>query len=156
MEDTRILVLVHPGSACGSADFHHGRSYASSERDMIIGLLSSWDGGMLVVDSDLSDEIAQQPRLETAIAEALRRAKATGHSTRLLAGDGQCDYDETDWVSQVVEHVLRTGIRRAVLTGAWYHRDDDGGCVNAVYDELVREGISVVVDDSALSIDMDD
>jgi hypothetical protein len=155
MNDDRILVLVHPGSACGSADFHHGRSYAESERAMLVRTLDSWDGPLVVVDSDLSDEIPGHPPLARAIADALARSAGSSHAARLLAGDGQEDYDGTDWVSQVRDHVVSAGARHAVITGAWYHADDDGGCVNAVCDVLSGEGLSVDVHDSALSIDMD-
>lgn len=153
--DTKLLVLVHPGSTCGSADFHHGRSYATAERAALAALLDGWTGGLLVVDSDLSDEIASYPLLAAAIDAALDRAETTGHSSRLLAGDAQDDYDGTDWVPQVREHVLSTGVRNAVITGAWYHEDDDHGCVNAVYDVLHEAGLSVEVHDSAFPIDVD-
>jgi len=155
MKEDRILVLVHPGSACGSADFHHGRPYADSERAMLVRTLDSWEGPLVVVDSDLSDEIVAYPSLARAIADALARAAASSRATRLLAGDGQDDYDGVDWVPQVRDHVVATGVRRALVTGAWYHDDDDGGCVNAVCDALVGEGLEAEVHDSALSIDMD-
>jgi hypothetical protein len=155
MNEDRILVLVHPGSACGSADFHHGSPYAETERAMLVRALDSWEGPLVVVDSDLSDEIGGYPPLARAIADALARSTLSSHATRLLAGDGKEDYDGTDWVPQVRDHVVATGARHAVITGAWYHDDDDGGCVNAVYDALVEEGLTADVHDSALSIDMD-
>lgn len=156
MDTRRVLIVVHPGSACGSADFHHGRAYAGSERDMLVRALDSWSGPVVVVDSDLSDEIARYPELARAVHDVLERARRTSHSARLLAHDDQEDYDCIDWVSQVRDHVMATGIGQALITGAWYHDDDDdGGCVNAVYDALVDEGMTVDVHDSALSIDVD-
>ncbi len=156
MTDPRpLLVLVHPGSACGSADFHHGRSYASAEREALADRLRGWQYDLVVVDSDLSDEIRRYPVLMSAIESALARAASTGHGARLLACDDQEDYDGCDWVSQVRDHVLALGTVNAIVTGAWHHVDDDHGCVNAVYDVLTREGLKVDIDDSALPIDLE-
>lgn len=150
-----LLVLVHPGSACGSADFHHGRSYASAERSALADVLGGWQYDLLVVDSDLSDELVRYPTLTSAIDDALSRSSSSGHGARLMAGDEQDDYDATDWVSQVRDHVLQLQPARIVVTGAWHHVDDDHGCVNAVYDVLKHEGFTVDIDDSALPIDLE-
>jgi len=156
MKETHvILVLVHPGSACGSTDFHHGKAYADDERAMLIDRLKTWEGDLVVVDSDLSDELVQYPGLDIAIKDALARAETSGHGARLLAGDDGGDYDAVDWVAEVRSHVVATGATHAIVTGAWYHEDDDHGCVNAVHHALTREGLSVDVDDSAISIDID-
>jgi hypothetical protein len=41
-----------------------------------------------------------------------------------------------------------------VITGAWYHPQDDGGCVNSVYDKLMALGYkNIDVDNSAFNID---
>lgn len=154
MTERPLLILVHPGSACGSADFHHGTSYASSERAMLVDRLMTWQGDLVVADSDLSDELSGYPELANAIDEALARAASSGHAARLLAGDHDDDYDECDWVSQIEEHVVGLGSTRAIITGAWYHPDDDHGCVNAVYDALQETGVRVEVDESALAIDL--
>jgi hypothetical protein len=150
------LVLVHPGSACGSADFHHGRRAATAARQAIADLLLSWDGDLVVVDSDLSDEIDGSPPLAAAIDGALAANAERGWRTvRLRACDAGDERDGGNWVAEVRDHVLGLSVRRVVITGAWYHPDDDGGCVNAVYDALDARGLSLDVDDSAISIDID-
>lgn len=149
--DTTVLVLVHPGSACGSLDFHHGRRMADEERGMLARRLLDWNGPLVVVDSDLSDEIVQHPGLHDAIAGALDRGRTAGHHVSRT----KCDDEDDDWVRRAVDAVLSVGSTRAIVTGAWYHADDDGGCVNAVYDGLAETGLAVDVDDSAIAIDLD-
>lgn len=69
-----VLVLVHPGSACGSADFNLGSSEASDARSRLANDLALWHGDIIVMDGFLSDEIATHPALDEAIQDALRRA----------------------------------------------------------------------------------
>ncbi len=41
----RVLVVVHPGSACGSANFNIGQFEARSAREELADELTRWDGG---------------------------------------------------------------------------------------------------------------
>ena len=145
-----VMVLVHPGSACGSLDFHHGGQMANEERRILAQRLRTWNGPLIVVDSDLSDEIAARPDLHDAIEGALDRGRAQGHHVARVP----CMDEDEDWVRPSADAVLLSGVTSAIVTGAWYHPEDDGGCVNAVYDELRSRGMAVDVDDSAISIDV--
>ena len=67
IKSPRLLVLVHPGSTCGSADFHHGRQMATEERHHLADFIRRWEGHLVVLDNDLSDEISSYPLLQSAI-----------------------------------------------------------------------------------------
>jgi len=73
----KILVIVHPGSCCGSADMNLGRYEAGALRDYLADTVNAWRGPVLVIDGNLSDELAQTAyeSLGRAIKNALRRAK---------------------------------------------------------------------------------
>ena len=145
-----LLVVVHPGSACGSADFHFGRQAAEACRQLITDRISGWSGHIIVVDGDLSDELPGHPKLQHAIEQGLARAIEAGNtSERLMA----CDLTDADWPRTVQRAVRQVPASHVVITGAWYHPDGDGGCCNAVHDVVVGIGLTADIDDSALSID---
>ena len=68
-----ILVLVHPGSACGSADMNLGKFEARAARAELAYELDYWHGTLLVIDGELSDELPWYPQLDRAITECLAR-----------------------------------------------------------------------------------
>lgn len=147
--DGAMLVVVHPGSACGSADFHHGRRLARAMRERLSQTLHGWRGAVTVIDSDLSGELAGEPDLAGAIDACLGRSHADGSAARRLSVAGE------RWIEAGRALIQEAGPGRVVLTGAWYHPDDDGGCVNAMRDALVQSGIAVDIHGSAMSIDLD-
>ena len=57
----KILVVVHPGSLCGSADFNVGVDAAAKARQALIHEIQRATGaGVIVIDGDLSDELNQE------------------------------------------------------------------------------------------------
>jgi hypothetical protein len=81
-EPEKILVIVHPGSACGSADFNYGsRSAADAERNGLIHEWNNWQGGAIVIDGELSDELPDYPELNAALTGVVDRAKAAGRTS---------------------------------------------------------------------------
>lgn len=136
-----LLVMVHPGSACGSADMNLGKSQASAERAGLINDLNAWKGHLLIVDGELSDEIPRYPQFDTAIIAALNAAKQAGHASgRIFA----CDNLTPSWPGKVAKAVSKLKLEpqnRIVLTGAWYFTDNSGaGCVNATERALRKAG----------------
>lgn len=69
----RVLVLVHPGSACGSANFNIGKFEARAARDALCSELDNWRGDVLVIDGELSDELEFYPSFDLAIRDCLQR-----------------------------------------------------------------------------------
>lgn len=173
-----VLILVHPGSACGSADFNLGRSEAEAARERLCEDLDEWHGSLIVIDSSLSDEIAWRPHLCNAIRRALSRADPEDRNrTHLpappdLPSEEQlrdscpeagfalriwgCD-DVGPHHAETVALLLKSGIfdpGRASLsiTGAWYDPDGDEGCVNAVAAGLRQAGLDPVLLPGAVRI----
>lgn len=154
-----MLVVVHPGSACGSADFNLGRVDARAARDALVSEIVAWSGPVVVVDGVLSDELQGQA-LGKAIEDAIGRAEAAGHPVlRVFACDGETE----DWPAVVSAALDGMGLPRdiqAVVTGAWYFEDGSSGCVNAVYDLVTSRGGTAevgwsAVRDPAGALDMD-
>lgn len=150
--ENKILVLVHPGSACGSATYNIGRQSANKARDGLCHELRTWMGGVIVLDGELSDELQSYPELNSQIDSALQRAKADGQvSIRRMA-------DDPDQVDEIKRIVNELGARTAsyMVSGAWYQSTDGGGCVGSVIDALREIDCEAEVSDYAIDIDQED
>ena len=149
-----ILVLVHPGSACGSANYNLGRTEARAAREGLALELDSWQGGLLVIDGEFSDELDEYPLFAHAIREALERAKSDGLTCERVMGN---DPEQQDRIREfIAADSQRASQSHFVVTGAWYHPEDGGGCVGSVIERLKEAGCSVVLADSAVSIEFDE
>lgn len=146
-----ILVNVHPGSACGSANSNIGRSDARSARQSLVEVLDGWTGGLLVIDGEFSDELPDYPAFEQAIDRALERALGQGLISRRVLGD---DPDQRDRICEFVADLPQGAKPSFTVTGAWYHPEDGGGCVGSVIQELQRLGQQVQLCSSAVCIEL--
>lgn len=156
MERQSVLVVVHPGSLCGSANFNLGRSQAQDVRAGIVEELQSWPGGVVVIDGSLSDELSQYRDLQAAIDDALKRAKSAGAvSVRLMGSDDQ-DFDQVEAIRQVVAEIGDVSSFEFDVTGAWYHPEDESGCIGAVTEALRELGASAFVSESAACLSTED
>lgn len=146
-----LLILVHPGSACGSADFTLGRDNARDARMDLSEKLGDWSGNLLVVDGSLSTELATWPMFGGQIKQALAAAKSSGFfSGRIFA----CDDETENWPEVVAAALKQAGLPSETpveVTGAWFFEDDTAGCVNAARDAATAAGFTRVhVDRSAV------
>lgn len=96
---SRVLVVVHPGSCCGSATALLGSSLASACRKDLVQELDEWTGDLLVMDGFLSDELPDYPALDQAIKRALDRAP---NALRVFA----CD-NEGEHFTALLPHFIR-------------------------------------------------
>ena len=145
-ETPTAMIVVHPGSACGSATAHLGRAAADSSRQSMVQSIEHHTGALFIVDGDLSDELPDYPKLNAAILNGLKKTKTSG---RIYA----CDDMTPNWPEVVKKYIAEQNIPKNTffnLTGAWYFEDDSAGCINAVYDVLRSLGFGVDVLDSAL------
>lgn len=143
----RVLLVVHPGSCCGSATFNLGASLARGMREDLVEELRAWRGDVLVMDGSLSDELPDHPELDAALRDAVARAPV-GH--RLFA----CDDEGEHFTSLLPRFVAQSEWRDPqgcsfALTGAWYSSDGESGCVTASRDALEEMGYTCEVLDSA-------
>jgi hypothetical protein len=143
-----ILVIVHPGSACGSADFQIGKYDAEAARDGLRHQLDRWNGGVIVLEGEFDDELSDSwySHLGESLSAVLARAKASGQvSLKRKASD-------PDQVS-VIKNILKESTcssDRFVVTGAWAYADGTG-CVYSVLEALNSIGLNAEVSDMALS-----
>lgn len=155
---TPLLIIVHPGSACGSADMNLGAEAAEVQRLDMQMLIENWEGGVAVIDGELSDELEGFRRswqdLGGAITDALDRAQQSGLISERVFGDDDGDYRQMDAARDLVQkHGLTPDKVAITLTGAWI--DDDGdGCVHSVREALEALGFQPVVED-AMSLDFE-
>lgn len=147
---TNILVLVHPGSACGSADFNIGQA-ASTARSNLIHELDTWQGGIVVIHGGLCDELPYYPALKKAIASALDKAEREGRAAL------RCEGEDPEQVDRIEEFIAQlTPEQRAaasfVVTGAWFD-SEGGGCVGSVHEKIVQLGCAGQVSESAVKFE---
>jgi hypothetical protein len=152
-----ILVIVHPGSACGSADFNYNsKSIAGAERDGLIMEFDNWQEGVIVIDGDLSTELSDYPELNRAIINVLERAKQNGHISIRKRGDDQYVSNQ-EWAIKFLlkKFKLHKGVRFQV-TGAWaLGEDEGGGCVGSVCEAISSLGYTAEVSEMALTGEWD-
>lgn len=136
MPATPLMILVHPGSLCGSADHNLGIDDAEHLRRQVVEELECWEGDLLVLDGELSDELADYPDLDQAITLAISRAPALG--VRLEADDPE---HVAIALAFLQERCVAPG-RAIALTGAWFDPSDRSGCINALLQALEEAGFS--------------
>jgi hypothetical protein len=143
-----ILVLVHPGSACGSADFNIGHIEARAARDGLCFELDAWAGGILVIDGGFSDELPEYPTLNAAIEGALERSLKAGLVSQRVMGD---DPEQSDRAREFIG-LLGADAQAYTfcITGTWYMPDDGGGCVGSVLEVFQAAGLTAEVSDHAV------
>lgn len=148
------LIIVHPGSMCGSADMNIGKDLARASREDVIRDIKNWTGDIVVIDSFLSDEL-KGTSLGIALEEAICSARAAGKMGHRVFGCDNLEPSIEDGVKQVVAGLQLENLDRVSLTGAWYDPDDESGCVNEVRRLLNFHGVVCDVLDSAVSLDDD-
>jgi len=139
------LVLVHPGSLCGSARMAIGKQEANAIRENILEEVARHNGPLVVIDGFLSDELSFHEN--SLINEALVENAAEGHLALRLWG---CDAGEdtySGWTSygapmeeavfdgqeQAAKMIAaRLADHRIVITGAWATDDLSTGCATSV------------------------
>jgi hypothetical protein len=115
-----ILVITHPGSACGSADFNLGGngSLSRNYRDGMIEQFNSWQGGVIVLGGECDDEL-RRPKYRSfgnAIDALLSRIKEAGRvSIRKQAPDP----DNAKVISKILSEPANRG-SEYICTGAWW------------------------------------
>ncbi|MCZ8254449.1 MAG: hypothetical protein O9327_02055 [Polaromonas sp.] len=154
-----ILVLVHPGSACGSANYNIGRADAKCGREALALALDEHAGGVIVIDGALSDELPDYPDFNGAIDQALARARSNGLTSMRVMGCDSENFDQTRAIAAVLEDHPALKDHEFIVTGAWYEAPtaDDaepGGCVGSVLTALATLGARARVDESALEMEI--
>lgn len=159
-----LLIIVHPGSACGSADMNLGNDAAAALRVEMQILIENWSGAVAVIDGELSDELNNNWKrgwtdLGEAIEGALARASEAGLLSARIMGDDNSEYNQQMAVADLVrDQGLTPDATQITLTGAWI--DDEGdGCVHSVRETLEELGFSPRIEDAMnldFSLDGDD
>jgi len=147
-----VLILVHPGSLCGSANANIGKLDANCVREEIAIELDRFNGSILVLDGEFSDELPYYSQLDKAIKSCVERCAKTGFGERLEA-------DDPVHIKIAVDSMTRLNVPKNAeikLTGAWHHPDETAGCVTMACKALKEAGyINTKVMDSAATIDSD-
>jgi len=152
-----VLIIVHPGSACGSADLNLGRQEASAARATLAAAIEGWEppsiAGIIVIDGALSDELGRSAYryLGEAIESKLDTCRAKEKiSLRVWGCDDQPPHHDEAVDRLVCEKSLDPQRHRIVVTGAWRELSGESGCVNAVADRLAGHGFEVAFDEGAV------
>lgn len=138
-----LLIVVHPGSLCGSLDFHHGEA-ADDIREAIINEIENWPGNVAVVDGDLSDELATDDYRDLRIAvEGCAVYRTRGQSTALGLKRA---------AKRMSKSLAMTPGNPVTVTGAW-HDKDGTGCVSTIANSLTDLGMKVLISQNAPAAD---
>lgn len=153
-----LLIVVHPGSCCGSADFNCGDEAAEDARDILADDLDEWTGAVAVIDGDLSSDLRQRKYREfgAAIEGALERAAAAGLPAIRIRGGDEDEFDQVAAALSLCGSLcLASSAWKVEVTGAWYDPSGSEGCVNSVVEALAKAGVSAAVRPSAVMLDVD-
>lgn len=142
MSKSPLLVIVHPGSLCGSLDMHLGDA-ADGVRGAIADEIDQWEGASAVITGNFMDELER------------RECRGLAYSLR------RCSYETRGEPSGLgLKRAARRVARQFGLgkgdkvrvTGAW--NDNDGsGCVTAVAAALTELGLDVEISENAPASD---
>lgn len=152
----KVLVVVHPGSALGSADSNLGGFAARAGRDALQWAFDHWEGSVVVIHGNLSDDLPYYPEFRASLIGMLARAKAAGNRSDEIQGDDRAIHNQEAAISQwVVEQKLTPGNTEFELTGAWYNGGThfvgkDYGCVGSVLERLLKMGFLASVDERSV------
>lgn len=145
----KTLILVHPGSMCGSARMHLGKYEADAAREAVLYEVEHHNGPLIIIDGFLSDELSAQE--QAVIEDRLIKGESEGHLSLRIWG---CDAGEdpiAGWNSfgmqgqhavfedqraaiKSVSHMI--GTAEIEVTGAWATDDLSSGCATSVLQEL--------------------
>ena len=156
MPVTPVLIIVHPGSACGSADMNLGSPNAENQRLDMQEFVEAWEGAIVVIDGELSSELEDGRRswMEwgKAIQTSMDKAEANGFLATRVLGDDMGDYTQMDAARDLVKtHGWTPQNATIALTGAWID-DEGGGCVMSVKEALEEFGFQPTVE-CAMNLD---
>lgn len=142
-----LVILVHPGSLCGSADANLGDEEACRVRDEIISFLDDWEGDVLALQGFLSDELPSYPDLNSAMQDALDRASEDGLGISIFAED-----PDHPFIALMEMESVGVDLDTPILvTGAWYDPSGLSGCVNSTVTALKEAGYTNVKVESSVA-----
>lgn len=145
----RAFFLVHPGSACGSANHNIGKTDARMYREAIVEdlLAVDCDETFVWVTGELDDELRDYGNLDNAVACA---AKSAGRYLKVHGYDGAPGAGPAS-LEAVKQLSLSPAEDEIFVTGAWFNSEnDDYGCVNDAVLALRGAGFTVRVLGSAV------
>lgn len=120
-----LIILVHPGSLCGSLETAHDwhrrwREYVRAKREMLCAEFQFFVGRRVaILGGELDDEIPDYPSVFSAIEAADEKYPAEATTTQLQRA------------ARVIWRKHHGKTREIIVTGAWADRKD--GCARAVY-----------------------
>lgn len=114
------LILVHPGSLCGS---YHSSAYDSKQYHGLLKQVANFTGTKITIDGDFLDEIDDYPELAEVYYEIDETFEAGPSGDELGAA-----------VHHIIAKFSLSKDDTVLVTGAW--ADADTGCVTTVAAEL--------------------
>jgi len=147
-----VLIIVHPGSACGSATFNLGASEARGARTTLAQAITAWYGHLLVIDGFLSTELTAPvyATLGDALRNTLARCKTSGFVA--LRRKGEDPTQDAVAVTFLHRHRFAPETTPILLTGAWYDPANREGCVNSVRNTLAQASYHTTIAPSAVAV----
>lgn len=145
-----VLVVVHPDSACASADFQYtSPDIAQWRREALAQEISEWEDNIIVMDGEYRDQLRSQEfeELNNAIDDCLHDAAL---KNLIALRTSATDQDLAATIQRILNRLYL--LKRQTIfhiTGAWY-KNDGSGCVATVTNALTLKGYTAFVAESAL------
>lgn len=123
-----MLVVVHPGTACRTAETDLGLFAGATARERLARTIFRWRGDILVLDNPAELEIRRSAELSLAIVNATEDKKAPRiHANPATPG----------WNIETAGAIARLAQGRPVhLTGAWRNRAGADGSIDILHRTL--------------------
>lgn len=150
---TPLLVIVHIGSALGSATMNLGKMDADAGRDALQLAFEQWTGGVVAIHGELSDELPRYAALQKSLYDLMKRAEEAGHISASMYGDDSVGINQNEAITQWLDQANLDRETPIHVTGAWFHSTDGEGCVGGVRNTLIQLGWQAEIHDSALDFD---
>lgn len=121
IESNELMVLVHPGSLCGSYWFNGG---TQEGLDALLAEVNEFDGQIVVIDNELKNEIESDNEVSEAYhrAEFFFSASGSERALRIAAG-------------KIARGWKKCGVTKVIVTGAWV---GEHGCASCVAERLSK------------------
>lgn len=135
-----VLVVVHPGSACGSADFSMGLEAAALARYDLGRTIHQWNGDSIII----SNEFHAETDTYAQIGLALQGLRDPILIDACASREG--------WDEEAFQTIRSMPADRFIITGAWHHPDQRSGCVDAIAAKMEEAGMDWEIATCALRL----
>ncbi len=145
-----ILLIISPGSACGSTYHKLGYTKSGQAHEKIAKTIRNWKDDIIIIDCHVSEELSHYPLLELAIQKQQERSE----HKEILFDRYECHkVKEGQWVKDIAKHIIGKRIynQNIYVTGAWHKTEEHA--VSSLIETLRTNDVNVTLKDCAINLE---